>query len=85
MLVSHFKDVSRRKQHSRNHLTQSSKGSLIVEAIRKQKSENIKIDNKQKPENEEVISPEVRIGPADKEIHSVSLYYVFMFNIATYI
>lgn len=56
----------------------------MLEAIRKKKSENTEINKKEKQENEEVISPEVRIGPAEKEIHSVSLYFVFMFNIATY-
>ena len=57
---------------SKNEGTKSSRGSQILKALVKHKSKSMDTNQKQISENEEVISPEVRVGPAEKEKHSVS-------------
>ena len=57
---------------SKNEGTKCSRGSQILKALVKQKSKSMDTNQKQISENEEVISPEVRVGPAEKEKHSVS-------------
>ncbi len=54
-------------------LTRSSRGSHTLKTLVKQKTESMHTNQKQISENEEVISPEVRVGPAEKEKHSVSV------------
>jgi len=54
-------------------VSKSSRGFHILKAIVKQKTESMDTNQKQNSENEEVISPEVRVGPARKEKHSVSV------------
>ena len=51
----------------------SSRGSKILKTLVKQKTKSIDTNKNQISENEEVISPEVRVGPAEKEKHSVSV------------
>ena len=59
---------------SENEGTKSSRGSkIILKALVKQKTKSMDTNQKQISENEEVISPEVRVGPAEKEKHSVSV------------
>jgi hypothetical protein len=53
-------------------VTKSSRGSKILKTLVKQKTKSIDTNKNQISENEEVISPEVRVGPAEKEKHSVS-------------
>ncbi len=45
-------------------VTKSSRGSHILKALVKQKTKIMDISQNQISENEEVISPEVRVGPA---------------------
>jgi hypothetical protein len=54
-------------------VTKSSRGSKILKTLVKQKTKSIDTNKNQISENEEVISPEVRVGPAEKEKHSVSV------------
>ena len=63
--------VAKKDQTSFGKPLISSRGSHILKTLSKHKSECIDIEN----ENEEVISPEVRVGPAEKENHSVSMIY----------
>ena len=53
--------------------TRSSRGSHILKTLVKQKAESMDTNQKQMSEHEEVISPKVRVGPAEKEKHSVSV------------
>ena len=57
---------------SKNEGTKSSRGSQILKALVKQKFKSMDTNQKQISENEEVISPQVRVGPVEKEKHSVS-------------
>jgi hypothetical protein len=54
-------------------VTKSSRGSKILKTLVKQKTKSIDTNKNQISENEEVTSPEVRVGPAEKEKHSVSI------------
>ena len=54
-------------------VTKSSRGSHILKTLVKQKTEIMDTNQNQISENEEVIPPEVRVGPAEKEKHSVSV------------
>ena len=54
-------------------VTKSSRGSQILKTIVKQKTKSMDTNKKQISENEEVISPEVRVGPAKREKYSVSV------------
>ncbi len=54
-------------------LTRSSRGSHIFKTLVKQKAESMDTNQKQMSENEEVISPEVLVGLAEKEKHSVRM------------
>ena len=54
-------------------VTKSSRGSKILKTLVKQKTKSIDTNKNQISENEEVISPEVRVGPAEKEKYSVSV------------
>jgi methyltransferase-like protein len=54
-------------------LTRSSRGSHILKTLVKQKADSMDTNKNQMSESEEVISPEVRVGPAEKEKHSVSM------------
>jgi hypothetical protein len=58
---------------SQNEGTKSSRGSKILKALVKQKTKSMDTNKNKISENEEVISPEVRVGPAKKEKHSVSV------------
>ena len=58
---------------SKNEGTKSSRGSQILKTLVKQKTKSMDTNQNQISENEEVISPEVRVGPAEKEKHSVSV------------
>ncbi len=73
----------------RNHksseivLRRSSRGSHILKTLVIRKTEIMDTNQKQIFENEEVISPDVRVGPAKKEKHSVSVqnglkYFLFL-------
>ena len=57
---------------SQNEGTKSSRGSKILKALVKQKTKSMDTNKNQISENEEVISPEVRVGSAEREKHSVS-------------
>lgn len=59
---------------SRN-LTTSSRGSLMLKALLDKTAKSKDKEGKNVNENEEVISPEIRVGPAEKEKHSVSVYF----------
>ncbi len=54
-------------------VTKSSRGSQILKTLVKQKTKSMDTNKNQNSENEEVISPEVRVGLAEKEKHSVSV------------
>ena len=54
-------------------VTKNSRGSQILKALVKQKTKIMDANQNQISENEEVISPEARVGPAEKEKHSVSV------------
>ncbi len=45
----------------------------MLKTLVKQKTKSMDTNKKQISENEEVISPEVRVGPAEKKKHSVSV------------
>jgi hypothetical protein len=51
----------------------------MLKTLIKQKAESLDTNQKQMSENEEVISPEVRVGPAGKEKHSVSMQNVLKY------
>ncbi len=73
---------------SENEGTKSSRGSKILKALVKQKTKSLDTNQKQISENEEVISPEVRVGPTEIEGHSVSVYnslMYFPFHLCRYI
>ena len=54
-------------------LTRSSRGSHILKTLVKEKAEIMDTNQKRTSENEEVISPKVRVGLAEKGKHSVSV------------
>ena len=48
----------------------------MLKTLVKQKADSMDTNQKQMSENEKAISPEVRVGPAEKEKHSVSMQNV---------
>ncbi len=54
-------------------LTKSTRGSHILKSLGKHKCDSIDME-KHNNENEEVLPPDVLVGPAEKETHSVSVY-----------
>ncbi len=54
-------------------VTKSSRGSHILKALVKQKTKIMDTNQNQISENEEVISPEVRVGTLEKKKLSVSV------------
>ena len=54
-------------------VTKRSRGSQILKTLVNQKTKSMDTNQNQISENEEVISPEVQVGPAEKEKHSVSV------------
>ncbi len=48
-------------------------GSEILKALVKQKTKSMDTNQNQISENEEVRSPKVRVGPAERKKHSVSV------------
>ena len=74
-----FSYYFRIQKSTENVLTRSSRGSHILKTLDKQKAESMDKNQKQMFENEEVISPEVRVGPPEKEKHSVSMQNVLKY------